>query len=168
MHFWCLGAHTGSGWASRAADIHLPVVEGAAHDRVLPGLQHHITAHKLLHRSLAVCQQPAQGQLVAAAERGAENHDAQVEQVAVGRVRTPKMNKLVMRKRIGMGFLCSGDSRTDHNEDKMMDSGVKYKPCIATIFTFSFFLNEFTHLCHLSTGFTVKKLKEIERACKYW
>lgn len=80
---------TGSGWTPRAADIHLPVVEGAADNSILPWLQHHITADKFLHRSLAVGHQAAQSELVAAAEGGAEDHDAQVQQVAVGRVGAP-------------------------------------------------------------------------------
>lgn len=79
-------ALTGCGRACRPAHVHLPVVEGAAHHGVLPWLQHHVTADKLLHRPLAVGQQTTQGQLVAAAEGGAENHDAQVQQVAVSGV----------------------------------------------------------------------------------
>lgn len=62
------------------------MVEGAADHGVLARLQHHVAAHKLLHRPLAVGQQAPQGQLVAAAEGGAEHHDAQVQQVAVGGV----------------------------------------------------------------------------------
>lgn len=65
------------------------MVKGAADNGVLPRLQHDVAAHKLLHRSLAVGQQAAQSQLVAAAERSAEHHDAQVQQVAVGGVRAP-------------------------------------------------------------------------------
>lgn len=84
--FW---APTGRGWASRPADIHLPVVEGTADNGVLPRLQHDIAADKLLHRSLAVRQQAAQRQLVAAAEGGAEDHDAEVQEVAVGCVGAP-------------------------------------------------------------------------------
>lgn len=95
---WCRSASivlhavytpTGRGWASRPADIHLPVVEGAAHHSVLPRLQHHVAADELLHRPLAVGQQAAQGQLVAAAEGGPKHHDTQVQQVAVCCVRTP-------------------------------------------------------------------------------
>lgn len=68
---WASGSSTGGtgdgcGWTSRRAYIHLPVVEGAADDSVLPRLQHHITANKLLHCSLAVRQQAAQSQLVSA------------------------------------------------------------------------------------------------------
>lgn len=80
---------TGCGWASRTADVHLPVVEGAAHNGVLPRLQHHIAADKLLHRPLAVSQQATQSQLVAITERGSEHHDAQVQQMTVGCVGTP-------------------------------------------------------------------------------
>lgn len=83
------GSLTGRGRSSRPAHVHLPVVEGAADDRVLPRLQHHVTTHKLLDGPLAVGQQTAQDQLVAAAERSAEHHDAEVQQVAVGRVRAP-------------------------------------------------------------------------------
>lgn len=82
-------ALTGRGWSCRAAHVHLPVVEGAADHGVLARLQHHVAAHKLLHRPLAVGQQAPQCQLVAAAEGGAEHHDAQVQQVAVGSVRAP-------------------------------------------------------------------------------
>lgn len=74
---------TGRGWTSRPADVHLPVVEGAAHHGVLPRLQHDVAADELLHRSLAVGQQAAQGELVAAAKGGPKHHDAQVQQVAV-------------------------------------------------------------------------------------
>lgn len=80
---------TGCGWASCTADVHLPVVEGAAHNGVLPRLQHHITADKLLHSPLAVSQQATQSQLVAAAKRGSKHHDAQVQQMTVGCVGTP-------------------------------------------------------------------------------
>lgn len=80
---------TGCGWASSTADVHLPVVKGAAHNGVLPRLQHHITAYKLLDCPLAVGQQASKSHLVATAERGTKNHDAQVQQMAVGRVWTP-------------------------------------------------------------------------------
>lgn len=65
------------------------MIEGAADNGVLPRLQHDIAADKFLHRSLAVSQQASQSQLVAAAEGGAEHHDAQVQQVAVGCVGAP-------------------------------------------------------------------------------
>lgn len=65
------------------------MVEGAADNSILSRLQHHIAADKLLHRSLAVGQQAAQGQFVAAAEGGTKHHDAQVQQVTIGRVRAP-------------------------------------------------------------------------------
>lgn len=77
-------ALTGRDGASR--HVRLPVVEGTADHGVLSWLQHHVAAHKLLHGTLAVRQQAAQGQLVPAAEGGSENHDAQVQQVAVHRV----------------------------------------------------------------------------------
>lgn len=68
---------TGRGRTSRSpTDIHLPVVEGAADNSILPRLQHYITANKLFHRSLAVSQQAPQGQLVAVAEGGTKHHDA--------------------------------------------------------------------------------------------
>lgn len=80
---------TGRGRTSCPTDVHLPVVEGAAHDGVLARLQHHVAADKLLHRPLAVSQQATQGQLVTAAKRGTKHHDAQVQQMTVGCVRTP-------------------------------------------------------------------------------
>jgi len=66
-----------------------PVVEGTAHDGVLARLQHDIAVDELLDGSFAVSHQPAQAQLVPAGESGPENHDAQIQQVAVHRVRPP-------------------------------------------------------------------------------
>lgn len=65
------------------------MVKGAADHGILAGLQHDVAANKLLDRSLAVRQQAAQGQLATAPEGGPEHHDAQVQQVTVGRVRAP-------------------------------------------------------------------------------
>lgn len=65
------------------------MVEGAADHGVLARFQHHVAAHKLLDCPLAVGQQAPQCQLVAAAEGGAEHHDTQVQQVAVGGVGAP-------------------------------------------------------------------------------
>lgn len=84
----CSWTPTGRGWTSCPTDIHLPVVEGAADNGVLPRLQHHVTANKLFHCSLAVSHQAAQGQLVAAAKGGAKHHNAQIQKVTVGCVRT--------------------------------------------------------------------------------
>lgn len=76
----------GGQWARRGG---APVVEGTAHHGVLAGLQHHVTVDKLLDSSLAVGQQAAQAQAATAAEGGSENQDAQVQEVAVSRVRAP-------------------------------------------------------------------------------
>lgn len=76
----------GGQWARRGG---APVVKGTAHHGILAGLQHHVTVHKLLDSSLAVGQQAAQAQAATAAEGGSENQDAQVQEMAVSRVRAP-------------------------------------------------------------------------------
>lgn len=76
-------------WCQSARQVHLPVIKGTADDRVLSRLQHHVTSYELLHRALAVRQQTSQDQLIPVPKRGPEDHDAQIQQVTVGRVRTP-------------------------------------------------------------------------------
>lgn len=76
-------------WCRSARQVHLPVIKGTADDRILSRLQHHVTSYELLHRALAVCHQTTQDQLIPVPKRGPEDHDAQIQQVTVGRVRTP-------------------------------------------------------------------------------
>lgn len=75
--------------SSGARQRSAPVVEGTAHDGVLARLQHHVAVDKLLDSPFAVSHQAAKAQLVATGEGGPENHDAQIQQVAVHGIRPP-------------------------------------------------------------------------------